>query len=209
MAAIDKIYITSIEQYREYKKWCNSIPYQRDSIGNLWHPSEFIYDGYRTMTEQDYINSLSNSKEIPLCNNPSYVDVFLIRNCPIEFIQNRLKEQYGDEYDCILNYTSMYDTYKPTISTKFKVIKKPPFNCRGGYWSVEVYSRDAYWRYNKEKHCWKTNLDLCYCDSYYIFYKHIDLRKIRRLVKKWRLPIGTTIKINGLYIGQDYTIVTC
>lgn len=205
MAAIDKIYITSIEQYREYKKWCDSIPYQCDSIGNLWHPSEFIYLG----TEREYIIGLRHNKEIPLCNNPSYVDVFLIRNCPIEFIQNRLKEQYGDEYDCILNYTSMYDTYKPTISTKFKVIKKPSFNCRDGYWSVEVDSKDAYWRYSEEKHCWKTNSDLCYCDSNSVYYKHIDLRKIRRLIKKWKLPVGTTIKFSGFYIGQDYIIVTC
>lgn len=205
MAAIDKIYITSIEQYREYKKWCDSIPYQRDSIGNLWHPSEFMYE---TRAEQDYINGFSNSKEIPLCNNPDYVDVFLIRNCPIEFIQNRLKEQYGDEYDCILNYTSMYDTYKPTISTKFKVIKKPFSNIRGVYWSAEVNSKDAYWRYSEAKHCWKTNFDLCYCDSNYAFYKHIDLRKIRRLIKKWKLPVGTTIHFSGIYIGQDYVIET-
>lgn len=208
MAAIDKIYITSIEQYRKYKKWCDSIPYQRDSIGNLWHPSEFIYY-YGTMTEQDYINCFSNSKEITLCNNPTYVDVFLIRNCPIEFIQNRLKEQYGDEYNHILNYTSIYDTYKPTISTKFKVVKKPSFNCRGIYWSVEVNSKDAYWRYSNEKNCWKTNFDLCYCDSYDAYYNHIDLRKIKRLIKKWKLPIGTTVHFRGLYVGQDYIIVTC
>lgn len=206
MAAIDKIYITSIEQYREYKKWCDSVPYQRDSIGNLWHPSEFLYSG----TEREYIIGLIYSKELPICNNPVYVDVFLIRNCPIEFIQNRLKEQYGDEYDCILNHTSTYDTYNPVISTKFKVVKKPPFNFRNeNCWTVDVNSRDAYWRYSSEKHCWKSNFDLCYCDSSCACFKNISLRKIKRLIKKWRLPVGTTIKIRGLYIGQDYIIVTC
>lgn len=55
MAAIDKIYINSIEQYRDYK--------------------------------------------------------------------NRLKEQYGEEYDQILNHTSMYDTYTVQPSSKFKILK--------------------------------------------------------------------------------------
>lgn len=205
MAAIDKIYITSIEQYREYKKWCDSVPYQHDSIGNLWHPSEFMYPG----TEREYIIGLRHNKEIALCNNPDYVDVFLIRNCPIEFIQNRLKEQYGDEYNHILNYTSMYDTYKPTISTKFKIVTKPSVNYRIGYWSVEVESMGTYLRYSEKKHCWKTNFDLCYCDSYYVHYKHIDLRKIRRLIKKWGLPVGTTVHFIGPCVGQDYIIVTC
>ncbi|MGN0966725.1 MAG: hypothetical protein ACI4OP_03925 [Candidatus Coprovivens sp.] len=206
MAAIDKIYITSIEQYREYKRWCDSIPYQHDSIDNLWHPSEFIY----SRTEREYILGLRYNKEISLCNNPVYVDVFLIRNCPIEFIQNRLKEQYGDEYNCILNYTSMYDTYKPIISTKFKIREKPSFNFKSdNYWTVEINSMDAYWRYNSEKHCWKSNLDLCYCDSSCAYFKNMSLRKIKRLIKRWKLPIGVTITISGRYIGQNYTIVTC
>lgn len=31
------------------------------------------------------------------------MDKWLIQNCPIYFIQKRLKEQYGDDYDDIKN----------------------------------------------------------------------------------------------------------
>lgn len=206
MAAIDKIYITSIEQYREYKKWCDSILYQRDSIGNLWHPSEFIYPG----TEREYIIGLRHNKEIALCNNPSYVDVFLIRNCPIGFIQNRLKEQYGEEYDQILNHTSIYDTYTVQSSNKFKILKKPNFNCRiNEDWYVTIHSDNMFWRYNSIKNCWKTHLDLCYMDSVYAYFKHIDHRKIKRLIKKWKFPKGVIVSFIGRYEGQFYKIITC
>lgn len=208
MAAIDKIYINSIEQYRDYKKWCNSISYQKDSIGNLWHPIEFMYCNSDTECEL-WINN-AKTKDAPLCNNPVYVDVFLIRNCPLEFIQNRLKEQYGEEYDQILNHTSIYDTYTVQPSSKFKILKKPNFNYRiNEYWGVEVYSDNMFWGYNSIKNCWKTHLDLCYMDDAYAYFKHIDSRKIKRLIKKWKLPKGVIVSFLGKYEGQFYKIITC
>lgn len=54
------------------------------------------------------------------------MDKWLIQNCPIDFIQKRLKEQYGDDYDDIIN--GNFDTYERNGLAQyihFKVIKKP------------------------------------------------------------------------------------
>lgn len=54
------------------------------------------------------------------------MDKWLIRNCPIDFIQKRLKEQYGNDYDDIKNGNcEMYEHNGLGENIHFKVIKKP------------------------------------------------------------------------------------
>lgn len=54
------------------------------------------------------------------------MDKWLIRNCPIDFIQKRLKEQYGNDYDDIKNGNcEMYERNGLGKNIHFKVIKKP------------------------------------------------------------------------------------
>jgi hypothetical protein len=74
MAAIDKIYGTE-EQYAEFKKWLkkhkpSAIKYLYMEGG--WMPNE----------------------ERPISNFPQRIDMWLIENCPIEWVQKRLREQY-------------------------------------------------------------------------------------------------------------------
>jgi hypothetical protein len=33
--------------------------------------------------------------EFPLANFPCVVDAYLLANCPLDFVQSRIKEQYG------------------------------------------------------------------------------------------------------------------
>ena len=98
--------------------------------GLKYHAEDFLID--KNMTEEYFNNwkkevienrmrnygetyeKAYKNAEILLWNTPFYFDRWLIKNCPIQFIQDRLKYQYDDEYEQIKNGTSAYDTYKRT-----------------------------------------------------------------------------------------------
>lgn len=75
MAGIDKIYGTQ-GQYLELEKWLDNYcpDYKR-----------YLYpkDGY-------------NNNYRPISNFPLEIDEWLKENCPLDFVQKRLKEQYGE-----------------------------------------------------------------------------------------------------------------
>lgn len=123
MAAIDKTYIKTYNQYKEVYDWCKDIVvtlnFNKKNIS--FKPSEFLNE-----LKEDDFNNLSENRELVLWNTPWYMDKWLIRNCPIEFIQKRLKEQYGDDYDAIKNGTyKMYERNGLGKDIHFSVIKKP------------------------------------------------------------------------------------
>ena len=74
MAAIDKIYGTN-EQYDEFRSWC-----EKNAPGML----DFFYEknGYE-------------QKVRPITNTPIYADVWLWKNCDIEFVKDQLKDMYS------------------------------------------------------------------------------------------------------------------
>lgn len=75
MAAVDKIY-GSTEEYDEFYTWV---------VDNNPELQMFFYqrDGYR------------NNKSRPITNFPTWADKWLMKNCPIEFVRERILEQYN------------------------------------------------------------------------------------------------------------------
>lgn len=94
MAGIDKIYGTQ-EQYLELKKWLikNQKPIKclvgwSSDTGDEFEdvlPTDCLYD------EVGY-----SDKDRPISNFCSGIDKWLKENCPLDFVQKRLKEQYGE-----------------------------------------------------------------------------------------------------------------
>jgi len=74
MAAIDKIY-GSTEQYDEFLEWVRE---NKPSLERYFYPR----DGFM----KDY--------DRPITNFPESEDIWLIRNCPLDFVMARLKVQY-------------------------------------------------------------------------------------------------------------------
>jgi hypothetical protein len=75
MAAIDKIY-GSTEEYDEFRAWLEE------------HKPELLMclcqrDGYR--------NNLSR----PISNFPTWADKWLMANCPLKWVKDRIAEQYN------------------------------------------------------------------------------------------------------------------
>ena len=85
MAAIDKIYINSFEKYKLFKDWCKAQPKIKDKYGKETSLINYIFN----YTEWE------DGAVLPVCNNPYYIDAYLIRNCPFDFIQEELMLSYG------------------------------------------------------------------------------------------------------------------
>ena len=82
MAGIDKIYGT-LAQKTEFIYWILSNGYK---AGNL-NPIQYIYaDDMKNPDDKRVIS-----------NFPEVVDKWLLKHCPLQFITDRIKEQYGIE----------------------------------------------------------------------------------------------------------------
>lgn len=88
MAGIDKIYGTQ-KQYNELKNWLkeNQKPI-KCRVGfkeyEMVMPTEYLYprNGY-------------DKNERPISNFPEAIDKWLLKKCKIEWVVNKIKEQYG------------------------------------------------------------------------------------------------------------------
>ena len=100
MAAIDKTYISDWEVFDKIRNWARDqkIPIKVgepvDLINYMYYPNltKQEWDQYKKEYEE---RNLRWQFEAVLWNTPVFVDIWLIRNCPFEEIQDRLKEQYG------------------------------------------------------------------------------------------------------------------
>lgn len=85
MAAIDKIYVSKFEDYLLFKEWCKEQPKIKDKYGNECSILRYLYQ-WETFKDNEFY---------PILNAPYYIDAYLIRNCPFDFIQDELKLNYG------------------------------------------------------------------------------------------------------------------
>lgn len=197
MAAIDKIYVNSNEQYKLFVDWVKAQPPLKDKYGRDCSLSQHLY-------EFENID-IPRGHECPVYNGEEYEDAYIIRNCPFDFIQDRLKLMYGDDYyDDIKEgrvRTSPSEDRDYEVGHHFKLLKKERGN----------------WRTTPKKYDVEVRLDtyeqMCYCNGNdtwnfwgdYIHYDKDDygdcrfgsIKAIMRKIPKWNLPIGSIIKVDG------------
>lgn len=206
MAGIDKTYVSKYSDYKRYYDWCLSKNYEFSRLynGELLTSYFYIYD------EEDF----KNNTDLPICNTPTYMDIYLIRNCPLEFVQNRLKEQYCSEYTKIKNYKSEYDNFKMdriekkdcrftvTWNNKFCKFKKP-WGTR--YWWVQVRDSGKYnLYYDEESDSWVDPRELMPWNTNTAMVK--SFKSLTRKIKKWRFPEGTVLSVTGRYVCDRMTV---
>ena len=251
MAAIDKIYVNKFEHYLLFKEWCEKQPKIKDKYGTECSISNYLYKW----------ESFEDGEVYPIFSAPYYVDAYLIRNCPFDFIQDELKLNYGyksqkwinEAYNVVMNrndenknfyiwlkpedfkivngvitmpnkpiscyelikegklYTTPYTQKKYTIGKHIKCIKHPsvqynrPFEWR--FWWVQVDLPDelGYMWYHEDLNSWDFNDEFVISESSgTICHKYKTICAIKRAIRKWRLPIGTTIECTGRYIYETY-----
>lgn len=215
MAAIDKTYTNSWEEYQSLVEWCKGKSFTLKN-GDIIKPSNYIYD----WKEENF----DGVKLLPLWNTPTYLDIWLIRNCPLKFIQDRLKEQYGggwskeaftshndeDMYHQILTHNSPYDLYERESSHKFsiKYSINNKFKDDDLFWWVDIMSLG--WWYNEKHQTWYHNDEALPISSNVAHLKgNMSKRRLARIIKKWDLPKGIEIRFIGdykRYIQKKFTV---
>ena len=73
MAAIDKIYLNSYQEYCEFKKWCLEQPKLKDKYGNEVSISSYLFSWWDNPKEWE------EDKSHPVMSAPYYVDAYIIR----------------------------------------------------------------------------------------------------------------------------------
>ena len=177
---------------------------------------------YYTNQYTDIEGILQGGKSIPLLNTSHTEDYYLIKYCPLSFIQERMINVYGEDYiNQIKNGTSLYDTCKRNIATRVKIISKSKFGNKDflyhrkptlgvDYW-VEVSHPKLHLTYNYRTDQWLIHgFELG--DEYgsNVCHKKIKTKKslIRHILKKWKLPKGVTIKWRGCFVGDNIIFKT-
>ena len=206
MAAIDRLYLETYEDYVMFKDWCED-QILTDKYGQKIPLKSYLYN----KSEKDFLGKSSSV----MCA-PYYVDAFIIRNCPLGFIQEAYKFNYGDLLEKIKNgelYSKVVELeFEP--GKHFKCIKHPgvkfnyPYGCRNWFIDVEPPSEFGYFNYSEDTRTWDSHLDFVSSGwkSSTAFVPSIKSLK-RHLIKNWKLPIGTRITAVDRYVGDDYIFI--
>ena len=251
MAAIDKIYVDNREQYLQFKEWCKKQPPFTDKYGKTARLIDYVYKH----------NDEWNGGVV--FQGPYYLDAYLIKNCPFDFIQKELMINYGhwyqekinDAYNCVTHRTEenkdiyswltpddfvvvdgiitmpnlevsdyqlikegkLYD--KPITDKKyrvgrhFKCIKHPyvkyntPFGVNNWWIDVKPPKYLGYMWYHSEHNSWDFpdewviagwSSSTAHCRT---------IKALKRLMIKWKLPVGTIVRVTGRYVNETYEFI--
>lgn len=226
MAGIDKTYVNK-EQAFQIIEWCKSIGEQTLENGYKFNPIDFVL----LMYSLDLPNFGYREDDTSYClwNTPTWFDRWLWLNCPFEFIKNRIKEQYSEDY---LNKFESFQ-YSPQSANPhfgkqhYSFLEEPKWyghkyfmnhgnydNSRAFYEVIVEFPNHAYGNsYDKTTDSWGHNVFemLPYEDNYVWndYHKKSPTKKsIIRQLRKWYLPKGTVVKlVNWRYEALDYKIL--
>jgi hypothetical protein len=202
MAGIDKTYTDSYKDYKEFKDWADTqivtfFDGHTECIGNwVWK-----------LDEKDFSNG-----EIPIMNTPTWLDAYLIQNCKIDFVINRMKQVYGEYFE---EYKSKSFTKIPeTFKQNRKIVIKPDKHCKypfkrkmfkrpinQGLWWLQC--SESYW-YNDETKRW-VHSDFLYPNNTNTSH-HRTTKSMIKLLRKQYLPKGLTFRLIGSLVGEDYIV---
>lgn len=193
MATLDKIYVSSYEEWEEVMKWAKNAVYTCPS-GIKLRVMDYCYKPEYTEEEIQSWLKKSSSGEIPVMCTSESLDYFLIKDCPIERIKSRMIEVYGQEYvNEVLEGKSKYDVPKEeeSIGRHVSVLHAP--KKKHGRMFIDVLIPGI--EYNGEYDVWFTKNELGDSDNSCPVIN--SFKALIRKLRKWGFPVGTKIKIEG------------
>jgi hypothetical protein len=214
MAAIDKTYTKSWDEYQDLIKWANENIFTCPD-GTKLNISDSIYKHW---TKESFDGTYR-----PVMNTSHVTDYYLIKYCTLTFVQERMKEVYDNEYvESVKNGTSEFDTFtkEGKYGTKCKLIKQPKKNMRGNtpcnskknrYWFIQIDTPKQYnfIDYCEDENRWIWPDELTSSNGWISNTCHrFKTRKaVERNICKWKLPKGTKVTVYGGYIGEEYIYI--
>ena len=230
MAGIDKTYVTNWTDYKAAYDWASSVGTVTDDFGNVFAPLDWMaeyseeefaeciegqkkryldyYKDPKHLQEgkdfhgQDWEPNPEGVGELTLWNTPTFLDVWLIRNCPIDFIQRRLQFQYSESYTEIKERRSEYDSYvRPAASSHFKILPLGSFpRIRQKNLWLDIQTEDNEWAYNEETRKWYNLLECREFNTNTMTLRGpITRRKFKRVIKKCGFPAGVRLRCYSNY----------
>lgn len=114
MAAIDRIYLSSYDEYIQFRDWLKAQPKIKDKYGKETSLMAYFFDYW---DKECWFDENGNNVGHPVFSAPYYVDAYIIRNCPFDFVQEKLMLDYGywsqerirEYYEAVKNYDSDKD----------------------------------------------------------------------------------------------------
>ena len=253
MAAIDKIYVNTFEQYELFKNWCEKQPKLKDKYGVAVSVTDYLYK-YNKPFDGCHV----------VFQAPYYIDAYVIKNCPFDFIQEELMTNYGhwsqrkidEAYDVVKKrtegqespyyswltlddfklvdgiitmpnkeksdyelikdgklYNTPYTINKYAIGKHFRCTKHPkyyynkPFKIKNWFIDIDVPDGMNYMWYHSNHNSWDFSDEFVKCNwsSSTAFCKTI--KSLKRLMIKWKLPVGTKVRATGKYAFDTYEFV--
>lgn len=198
MAGIDKTYTDSYKDYKEFKDWSDKQVLTFFN-GHKVRIGEWVWE----YEKEDFDNG-----EIPIMNSPTWLDIYLIQNCRIDFVLERMKYVYGNErfekfktIDLTSPPSGEYKQNRKIViekNNKFPIQKRPLL--KSEWW---LQCNDNFF-YCDETKTWTGNG---------FFYPnntntaHIKtVKAVIRHLRKQYLPKGITFNLIGRYVDEHYTI---
>lgn len=199
MAGIDKTYTDSYKEYRDYIDWARgrSVTFFNNHKVSLL---DFLYE----WEEEDF------TQDRPIMNTPSYVDAYLIQNCPLKFIKNRTKTVYSNkEYDRLKNLdltAKPDDRYQQNRKIQIQHMKsgsnKPLTN--RPYYGRWFLCNDDDFRVCRISKVWTDDTLEYPKHSTYVTFKTIK-SAVRHLRKQY-LPVGAIFYLESMDLDEDYIV---
>ena len=205
MSYIDKLWVSSHEEYAEFVNWIGNktVKFFDGTVVNV---NQFLIE----WSDNDF-----NGKELPLMNSPLFIDVWLIQNCPFEYILNQLTEKYSQENIDKFKTFSFARKPKGYLKNRKVVIEYNnnsvfPLRCEETLnpkrdWMLEaVETHQHCFRFNEESGIWGN-------EKYFHFgntnvQQFRTIADVKKSLKNQYLPKGITFELQGYYDGQVYTV---
>lgn len=204
MAGIDKTYTDSYKEYKGFLEWSKNKHIEFFD-GYKISLTDYIYDDWK---KEDF-----NGIEKPVMNTPTYIDVYLIQNCPFKFVIDRMKKVYSEEIYEKLRSTDLksklpdnFQKNRKIIISKNKYSKFPihnkPYPIKGynSNWWLQSFNAN----YNEETKRWITKEIYYPTNTNTAIFKSI--KSVIRHLRKQYLPKNIEFELVGNYKGERYTI---
>lgn len=201
MASIDKTYTESYSDYMEFKKWADN------QVVTFFDGTSVCIGGW----VWDYEETDFQNGEIPIMNTPVWLDAYLLQNCKIDFVLDRMKSVHCEDFvnnSKDINFSEIPKGWKKGRKikikhklgrTKFSVHNKP----YGGkkYWWLQSDDDIGFNSYTKtwssEEFFYPHNTNTMYVRS---------VKSLIRYLRKQNLPYGVSFTLIGRYVGEEYTV---